>query len=123
MVKTVAKRKNQKACSAGIKEEEKKVGSRVPAALTELTATALLQEVKAEQVNFGEAVVKEVIKINKQRSSPWFKSKFQPKFENQQIREEANVVKTQYKQEIIGLEDLLAISAVKANSQEDAVTE
>ena len=105
MVKTVAKRKNQKACSAGIKEEEK------------------MQEVKAEYVNFGEAVVKEVIKINKQRSSPWFKSKFQPKLENQQIREEANVVKTQYKQEIIGLEDLLASPAVKANSQEDAVTE
>ena len=74
MVKTVAKRKNQKACSVGIKEEEKEVGSRsnavaestfLHAALTELTATALLQEVKAEYVNFGEAVVKEVIKINK----------------------------------------------------------
>ena len=53
MVKTVAKRKNHKAYSAGIKEEEKEVGSRsnavtgstfLPAALTE----PLLQEVKAE---------------------------------------------------------------------------
>ena len=39
MVKTVAKRKNHKAYSAGIKEEEKEVGS---------TAITLLQEVKAE---------------------------------------------------------------------------
>ena len=78
---------------------------------------------KAEQFNFGEAVVKEVIKINKQRSSPWFESKFQPKIESQQIKEEANVVKAQCKQEIIGLEDLLATPAVKANSQEDANTE
>ena len=43
--------------------------------------------------------------------------------ENQQIREEANVVKTEFKQEIIGLDDLLASPAVKANSQEDADTE
>ena len=66
MVKTVAKRKNHKAYSAGIKEEEKEVGSRsnavtgklgtscmyhanfLPAALTELTVIALLQEVKSE---------------------------------------------------------------------------
>ena len=48
MVKTVAKRKNHKAYSAGIKEEEKEVDSRVPADLTDLTAIALLHEVKAE---------------------------------------------------------------------------
>ena len=62
MVKTVVKRKNQKACSVEIIEEKKEVGNRsnavagklgtscmyhdafLPAALTELAATALLYD-------------------------------------------------------------------------------
>ena len=44
--------------------------------------------------------------INKKRSSPIFESKFQPKDEKVK-KEEKKIAKTEFKEEIIGLEDLL----------------
>ena len=89
MVKKLAKFQNQikDACPADIKAEWN-------------------WKIKTEQPEFGAAAINKVFKINQKRSSPIFESKFQPKDEKV-IKEEKKVAKTQFKEEIIGLEDLL----------------
>ena len=67
---------------------------------------------KTEQPYFGAVDSNKVFSINKKRSSPVFESKFQPKVED-------NFIKTQFKKEIIGLEELLEF---KFDSKKEAAS-